>query len=853
MLIKIKNSIVFAISAISTLVDHFLRAFWPLICLVAVFISMALVGVSEKLPSWGFQIFAMSTLIISAYFGHKRFKWPSKSDIENKITAFNRLDFNPYRAIDDAPATDLTYEQKLLWRRHRLYAASLRNRAWPALPHPNLSHIDKYGLRFLSIALLIGAWFYTSSNKAEILKTAFIPERPAFLYVHPYEAELWITPPEYTRIAPMYLKNSGNTLIEVPEGSTVTARTNKGWISPTLKTPTESIKLSGNRKQGYTAEAITAQKSGPYSISSFLIPRLKTHLKLIPDLKPILSIVEGPETDENKRLHIRYASKDDFGLSEVTVEINADEMIKRRIGNPKPFTQTTHLNGQTFIDQTLSLDLSDHALAGLPVEVVLSAKDTKGQIKSTKTYSTILPELEFSHPMARQLAAIRKELLWSADIDSIRLFSNNIYQMRETKDAYKNDPIVYLGLTTLFYRMRNIERISGKDIGEIRNLMWSLALHIDGGSLRVASENLQDALSRMAQALDNPNMTDEDFNTLQQQLESAMAEYMNSLMSELAAKFQEQGKDFQIPDELREQMQDNVNTNEFLQKMMNALENGSRADVAEALRQMEQMLQSMENMKIEPLSEDMQKYIEEMAKLKEIIRDQEKLLDETQTLAPPEDMVTEDYGEDFDLGEKSIFKDFESFLPPSPSETYKFTLPEDKKEMPDISEQKETFDTGDKADTQQAIREKLRDLRERIDELMGEDPDFMQRADGAMRDSRDALVNNAPRASIPHQERALRELKQGMKQSMQNMASSMGRMLSFSMPNFSRGKNGGRDPLGRSMGENGRETDTKDVDMSESEKRKRLRAIRDKIMRKSDGADQDPMADEYFDNLLERF
>ena len=173
--------------------------------------------------------------------------------------------------------------------------------------------------------------------------------------------------------------------------------------------------------------------------------------------------------------------------------------------------------------------------------------------------------------------------------------------------------------------------------------------------------------------------------------------------------------------------------------------------------------------------------------------------------------------------------------------------------MPDISEQKETFDTGDKADTQQAIREKLRDLRERIDELMGEDPDFMQRADGAMRDSRDALVNNAPRASIPHQERALRELKQGMKQSMQNMASSMGRMLSFSMPNFSRGKNGGRDPLGRSMGENGRETDTKDVDMSESEKRKRLRAIRDKIMRKSDGADQDPMADEYFDNLLERF
>ena len=55
----------------------------------------------------------------------------------------------------------------------------------------------------------------------------------------------------------------------------------------------------------------------------------------------------------------------------------------------------------------------------------------------------------------------------------------------------------------------------------------------------------------------------------------------------------------------------------------------------------------------------MQKYIEEMAKLKEIIRDQEKLLDETQTLAPPEDMVTEDYGEDFDLGEKSIFKDFE--------------------------------------------------------------------------------------------------------------------------------------------------------------------------------------------------
>jgi len=98
----------------------------------------------------------------------------------------------------------------------------------------------------------------------------------------------------------------------------------------------------------------------------------------------------------------------------------------------------------------------------------------------------------------------------------------------------------------------------------------------------------------------------------------------------------------------------------------------------------------------------------------------------------------------------------------------------------------------------------------------------------------------------------LRELKSGKEQAMQQMASGISGVISLGLPSMGRRPGGDTDPLGRRPGQ-GRHTATDDVDIPEEEKRRRIREIRDRILEKSDGFEKDPLSDEYFDNLLERF
>lgn len=844
--------IMYAISTLSCWCDHILHAFWPLLCFFCVAFSLIILGSYTHVPTWLFQtgFYALTALFV--WKGYTRFSKPEHKDVQKKITQANKLSLNPYIVLADRPSTRLTAAQKKLWIRNRRYAILIKRRIWPAWPAPGLAAADRYGLRFMAISVLFIAVLVTKDVKNTDFKTAFIPETPQVLKVTPKIAELWFTPPEYTGLAPLYVTKENQGFLEVPRGSVLTARINKGWLTPHISTTTGRKKFTRNPDGGYTLEYNIQDGDKVITLKSGLIPHLKMKTNVVADMPPILSIVEGPTISEENRVHLRYASQDDFGLKTISLKISPDRMIARRIGNPEPYVQDFALNAQKFIDQTLNLDLTDHDFAGLPVELLIEATDSFDQITRTDIIPVILPELEFTHPVARQLAAIRKEILWSADLDGLKIFANTIERILSHPESFRNDTTVLLGLNSAMYRMRFTQNLDPKTVSELRALLWSLALHIEGGSLRVATDNLKDALSQLAQALENPSLSEKDIQPLQEQLEQAMSEYLNSLLGELTAQLQEQGADFQIPDELKQHLQNNLNTNEFMQEMMDALQNGSREDLADALRQMEQMVDQLKNQKFQPMSKETQQYLEELSKLREVIREQEELLDKTQSIAPAERKSTEDYGEALDLGEGNIFEGLENFLPPTPSETYK-PVPKEKAPPPETSD----LNTEPLGDEQQLIREALERIRTAIEEAVGEDPDFMQRADKAMKDARDDLVGNAPGRSIPDQERALRELKKGLDEAMSQAASGIGQMLSFGLPRGlgqPRGQGSGKeDPLGRPMGEDGQQSRTDDIDLSDEEKRRRIRDIRNKILEKSDGVEKDPLTEDYYDNLLERF
>ena len=350
--------------------------------------------------------------------------------------------------------------------------------------------------------------------------------------------------------------------------------------------------------------------------------------------------------------------------------------------------------------------------------------------------------------------------------------------------------------------------------------MWDLALRIDGGSTRIAAENLQKALQLANQALQNPNLTEEQFDQIRRQLEQAVNEYMQSMMRELQAKLQQQGMDG-IPEEMREMMENPIDAGNMMQELQDLLQNGSRAEIAKALSDMQKMVEQLQNKNFQPMSPQMMQAMQDTAAIKEIITRQENLLGETLDLAPT----------------PSTNKDpFLDFAPPQ--------------------EQQQAVPTAvltPLALSQDKIEKDLEVIQDKLEKLLPIDTGFITRARREMDAAEDAMLKNKSFTAIKAQERAIVELKQGMKQTMEQMMQSLGRMITLGFgPQPGNGEGTGpRDPFGRPAAK-GRESEN-GVKLSVEEKRRRIQDIRDAIIDKSDQRHDDPLAEDYFEKLLERF
>ncbi len=839
---KTRYKIIYSLSLLSVWADHILRAFWPVIFGVLLLAGLALWGITVLIPAWILQVITFLFIFVATAYCAPRFRKPLKADIEKRLIAANKLAYNPFSVLRDKPAHSLDKKQSEKWQNLKNKSQGLVNRLYPALPRPELKHHDKKGLRFFALAVFVAGVLHLGADTGPVLKNSLIPERPGFL--RPTRAELWLTPPEYTTMGPIHVTEDTETHVSLPEGSRVNAFVDKGILTPRFVTNTGQYKFSEAAEGGYTAEYDLKSEDRILKIKSGLISHMDLYVIQQSDTPPIVSLIDGPNITENNTIEFRFAGRDDYGLKQIEFVMRPDPMIAHRLDDPAPYKNIYEIGGAKFVDQTRALALYDHPWAGLPVEINLNAIDTKGQITSSESANFVLPEKTFTHPLARRLAEIRKELFWNADTDTFRIFAGQIFTLQSRLDAYNAETDIFLGLGSAGFRLLNMKSSKGANMASLRQLLWDLALRVEGGSSRVAAENLQNSLAEIMQALQNPNLSEEEFSALQEKLQQAIAEYMQSLMNELAAKLQEQGIDG-LPDGFKDMVQQEMNPGDFLQQLQDTLKNGSREEIADALQKMQDMVEQMKNMQFQPMTAEMQKALAEIAKLKELITKQEILLDETRTIAPQaEPRSSTEYAEEMEETEGSIFENEDSAMPPMPS----------KNQPAPQAEARQKVESSDQAGKQAFIKMELGNIQQTLEEATNKKADFMTRAARAMEDSRIALNNDDPAASIPHQERALRELKQGMKNQMQSMASGLGKMITFSLPrpgNAGDNGQGPRDPFGRKMGPNGDMTG--DVNITGEEERRRIQDIRDKILENADDVTDDPVGENYFDRLLERF
>ncbi len=149
-------------------------------------------------------------------------------------------------------------------------------------------------------------------------------------------------------------------------------------------------------------------------------------------------------------------------------------------------------------------DLTAHPWAGLKARVTLIARDQAGQIGESEPFEFVLPERQFTKPLAQAVVEQRKKLVREPDtagkvaraLDALTLGGEKVIE----------DKIVYLGLRNAYWRLRNDQSREG--LSSVVEQLWQVALRIEDGDLPEAERELkavQDALQKALQENASPD------------------------------------------------------------------------------------------------------------------------------------------------------------------------------------------------------------------------------------------------------------------------------------------------------------------------------------------------------------
>ncbi len=331
---------------------------------------------------------------------------------------------------------------------------------------------------------------------------------------------------------------------------------------------------------------------------------------------------------------------------------------------------------------------------------------------------------------------------------------------------------------------------------------------------------------------------------LMNDLRSAMAEYLTELQRELQKRMTEDGGPQMIPPEMLSSLLDPEALSSFLDQMESQMMSGDKKSAREMLAQLQRMMDSMDPSMATPLPEDVQMMMEGVSELQELIDRQQELLDRTKgqmEVTGTLQKKKQGYGDTLDPN-MSLFEKWGiemGDVPPPPTMD------------PNKAPKGITINTQGNKTEQEALRVILGKLMLEAGEALGEIPENMGLAEQEMRLSSDALGQNEPGLSIPHQEKAIEHLKESSEQLSQQLMARIQQMTGLSL-------NGGMklDPLGRPYGENGDRPGPfpgSRVKIPDEAQRKNVEQILRLLRRRSGELDRPDQELDYYRRLLRQF
>lgn len=815
------------------------RAFWPLWSILILALALLMLGVQDEVAVewvWAAGAVLVAGALWALGYGLRRFRWPSQE------AAILRLDGtmrgNPIQAALDTQAIGAGDEAShAVWVAHQKRMRNRLAQARAVEPDLRVSRNDPMALRYvallaLSVAILFGSIVRVQSVTGMGAGGPDLAQGPVW--------EGWMQPPSYTRLPSVYLNDITATSLDVPEGAEITLRMYGEVGALSVRETVSGRDLSPEAAQD-TAQDFAVLKSGELAVDG---PGGRAwQIALVPDAGPSVSRDGEIETSYEGEAQIPFTATDDHGVvmgkARFTLDIAAVDRRYGRAIDPEPRKvievplPMPVAGDRSAFTESLVGNFSLHPWANLPVRLELEVEDARGQRGLSDPQTLTLPGRRFFDPVAAALIEQRQALLWNR---------NNAPMMVQIFKAIMNEPddlfrknVQYMRLRKLTSRIEALaahDAITDEKQDEIAQAMWDLALEMEEGDLQDALERLQRAQERLEEAMKN-GASDQEIAELMQELRDATQDYMRQLAQQQARDGQQDGAQ-PDPQNMIQMSQDDIQR--MMDRIQELMEQGRMAEAAEAMRQLQEML---ENMQITQGQGGGGQSPGEQAMdgLADTLREQQELSDEA--------------FRDLNQGQRQPGQGQDGQRDPGQGQG---------QDGRDPGQGQGGDGDGDLADglaeRQRALRDELNRQRQA---LPGQGTEAGERAGDALRDA-ERSMDGAERAlrdgdlaeAIDNQSRALEALREGMRNLGEALADQQQQRAGeqgFADGGDPREQ---RDPLGRNAGNTGR-VGTDEGLLQGKDVYRRAEELLGELRRRSGELDRPEEERNYLDRLLERF
>ena len=828
-------------------------ALWPPLAVAGVFLLLALLDLPRFLPPWGHLLLLGVTagaIVLLLVRGFWRIRPPGNAQADRRLELASGLAHRPLSVLTDRPAfPDQPGDgaEAALWRAHAERALRQVRRLRVGLPRPGLARRDPRAFRVGLIVALIAALFIAGPDAPARLAAAMQPSLPASPGAPATETQAWITPPAYTRMAPVFLKPEGGA-VSMPAGSHFTANVTGAGGSP-------SLLLNGHASAFTPLDAGSFQADRELTEGGRLSVRVNGHeiaawdLTVLADQPPRVAWAEPPgRAASSQQVRLPWQVSDDYGVTGLRAELH---LSARPSAAPVVISIPLPGGGMKTGRGASQQDLTANPWAGLPVTARLIGRDALNQEGASDPAEFELPERPFHNPVARALIAVRKTLSLHPDQREDALAG--LDQLIQAPQMFGHDAAAVVNLGAIYYLLL-LERAPDA-VPEAQDRLWQLALHMEEGQTERTARNLDEARQAAREALEKSLQDPSQAN--RQALDQRLKELQEAIQKHMQALLEEAQRNHQItPADPDARQLSNKDLDRKAEQAREAAREGKMNEAQQQMAELERMLDQLRNARPEQgqngqQNAQRQKGRQQMGALQDMIGRQGGLLDRSQARGdqPPQRMPGNMPG---------------SAPPTAPA---------------DAAQQRE----ADRR-VQQALRSALGELMQQFGDMTGQVPPSLGEADQAMREAGKSLAEGRDGAAGDAERRAIEALQKGGREMGQAMARQSGSQPGSGQPGDDgqdgdqdggmgmsmqdgrgddRGGPGplpgspgqadsrGRDPLGRRYNQGSAQAG--DVTVPEERERQRTQAIEEELRRRGGERSRPQQELDYIDRLLKQF